>query len=212
MSADKKCISLPERRIAMELKKLVPWNWFKKEDEYHGQSTLPVHRQGYNHFTGPIHQFHREIDRIFDDFFRGFGPPMMGFGRELPMLAQPQWLKPTVDIAASEREYTISVEIPGVEDKDFSLDLSDGTLRIRGEKKLETEEKEKDYYRMERSFGSFQRVVSLPEDVDQDGIDARYANGVLTIKLPRKPKPKTESKKITIKGSEGSGTHKEISD
>jgi len=85
-----------------------------------------------------------------------------------------------------------------VEEKDFNLDLSDGTLSIRGEKRQEKEEKEINYYRMERSFGSFQRVVSLPEDVDQDGITAKYAAGVLTIKLPRKSKTETESRKIAI--------------
>jgi len=194
----------------MELKKLVPWNWFKKEDEYNRQTALPVHRLGNNQITHPVQQFHQEIDRMFDDFFRGFGFPAMGFGRVVPSLAQSEWLKPTVDIAASEREYTISVEIPGVEEKDFNLDLSDGTLRISGQKRQEREEKEMNYYRMERSFGSFQRVVSLPEDVDEDGITAKYSNGVLTIKLPRKSKPKTESRKIAINGSKGSAVQNQI--
>jgi HSP20 family protein len=71
---------------------------------------------------------------MFDDFFRGFGFPAMGFGRNFSALAQSEWLKPTVDIAATEKEYILSVEIPGAEEKDFYLDLSDGTLSIRGEK------------------------------------------------------------------------------
>lgn len=194
----------------MELRKLVPWNWFKKEDEYNRQSALPVHRLGNSHITHPVYRFHQEIDRMFDDFFRGFGFPATGFDRVFPSLAESEWLKPTVDIAASNEEYTISVEIPGVESKDFNLDLSDGTLRISGQKRQEKEEKEVDYYRMERSFGSFQRVVTLPEDVDEDGITARHANGVLTIKLPRKSKPQTESRKIPINGSKDSGTQRQI--
>lgn len=91
-------------------------------------------------------------------------------------------------------------------EKDFSLKLNDSTLSIRGEKRQEKEDKQTNYYRMERSFGSFQRVISLPEDVNQDGINAKYANGVLTIKLPRKPKAETESRKIQISG----GTAKQI--
>lgn len=182
----------------MELKKLGPWNWFKKEDDYSRQSTLPVHRQGNHQILSPVRQFHQEIDRMFDDFFRGFGFPAMRFGRDVPALAQSEWLKPTVDVAATEKDYIISVEVPGVEEKDFNLDLSDGTLSIRGEKRQEKEEKEMNYYRMERSFGSFQRVVSLPEDADQEGITAKYAAGVLTIKLPRKSKTETESRKIAI--------------
>jgi HSP20 family protein len=195
----------------MELKKLVPGNWFNKEDEYSRQSTLPVHRQGNNHIVSPVRLFHQEIDRMFDDFFRSFGFPAMRFDRDFPALAQSEWLRPTVDIAATEREYIISVEIPGVEEKDFNLDMSDGTLSIRGEKRQEKEEKEINYHRMERSFGSFQRVVSLPEDVDQDGITAKYATGVLTIKLPRTSKTKTESRKIPIGGSSNSGEDRQIS-
>ncbi len=194
----------------MELKKLVPWNWFKKEDEYSRQSTLPVHRQGNNLIVSPIRQFHQKIDRMFDDFFRGFGFPAIGFGRDFPALAQSAWLKPTVDIAMTARDYIISVEIPGVEERDFNLNLSDGTLTIRGEKRQEKEEKEINYYRMERSFVSFQRVVFLPEDADQDGITAKYATGVLTIKLPRKSKAKTESGKIPVGVSSDSESHKQI--
>ena len=194
----------------MELKKLVPWNWFRKEDEYSGQSTLPVHRHEASRIASPVRHFHNEIDRVFDDFFRGFGFPAMSFGRDLPILAQSEWLKPTVDIAETEKEYVISVEIPGVEEKDFTLDLSDGTLTIRGEKRQEKEEKEMNYYRMERSYGSFMRVVSLPEDVDQEKISAGYANGVLKVKLPRKLRAKTESRKIPIFNGKGSGAQKQI--
>jgi HSP20 family protein len=194
----------------MELKKLAPWNWLKKEDEHDRQSALPVHRLDYNHAAHPIYRFHQEVDRMFDEFFRGFGFPAMPLGRAFPSLTQSEWIKPTVDIAAGEKEYTISVEIPGVEEKDLNLDLSDGTLRIRGEKRQEKEDKESSYYRMERSYGSFQRVISLPEDVDEDGIKAHYANGVLTVKLPRKSLPKTESRKIAVHGGKGSETQQQI--
>lgn len=136
---------------------------------------------------------------MFDGFFRGFGLPSMGIGRELAPLAQSEWLKPTLDVAANDKEYIISIELPGVDEKDVHLELSADTLVIKGEKKQEREEKDKNYYRMERSYGSFQRVLSLPEDAEQDGIDAAYKHGILTITIPRKAGPKKESKHIAIK-------------
>ncbi len=189
----------------MELKKLAPWNWFKKEEEDGGQSILPVHRMEDTRTAHPVYGGRLETDRLFDEFLRGLGFPSTGFGRAFPSLAQSEWLKPTVDIAATEKEYTIAVEIPGVEEKDLNLELSDGTLRIRGEKRQQKEEKEANYYRMERSFGSFQRVVSLPEDVEEEGITARHTNGVLTIRLPRKSRPQAESRKIPVNGGKDSG-------
>jgi len=126
----------------MELKKLAPWNWFKKEEEQ--QTTMvPVQRAGQVRPVSTLDQFHEEIDRMFDSFFRGLGLPSTGFGRELTPLVQGQWLKPTLDIAAGEKEYTVSVELPGVDEKDIQLELSDDTLVIKGEKKHEKEERKR---------------------------------------------------------------------
>ena len=184
----------------MDLKKLAPWNWFKKEEEQHAAAP-PAHRSGQLRPYSPTAQFHEELDRMFDSFFRGFGFPSTGFGWEPDSLAQTQWLKPTLDIAAGDKEYTIRVELPGVDEKDVQLELMEDTLVIKGEKKQEKEEKEKNYYRMERSYGSFQRVLSLPEDADQKGIGAEYRNGILTVTIPRKAVPKEESRRITIKSA-----------
>ena len=181
----------------MDMKKLAPWNWFKKEEEQQ-PAPLPVHRSGQLRLHDPFAQFHQEIDRMFDNFFRGFSLPSMGFGRERTSLSQTEWLKPTLDIAANDKEYAISVELPGVDEKDVELELADETLVIKGEKKQETERKEQNYYRMERSYGSFQRVLSLPEDAEQDGIVAAYKHGILTITIPRKAKPATKAKRITL--------------
>ena len=81
---------------------------------------------------------------------------------------------------------------------DVALELSDDTLVIKGEKKHEKDRKEQNYYQMERSYGSFQRVLSLPEDAAQDGIAATYKHGILTITIPRKARPATKAKRITI--------------
>jgi len=185
----------------MDIKKLAPWNWFKKEEEQEGKM-LPVRRQETQTFhPDPFVQIRKEIDRLFDTAFRGFGFPSMGFGRELTPMAQTDWLKPTLDIGASEKKYTISVELPGVDEKEVQLELINDTLKIKGEKKQQKEEKEKNYYRMERSYGSFQRVLSLPEDADQSNIKAVYKNGIMEITIPRKAAPKAEAKQIEIKTS-----------
>ena len=186
----------------MDIKKWVPWNWFKKEEEDTGKM-VPVKRENAKEQGGmPAYsrqQFHQEIDRLFDQVFRGFGLSSFGFDQPLfPRLADGM-LKPTLDLGATDKEYTITVEIPGVDEKDIKLEIINDTLTISGEKKQEKEEKEKNYYRMERSYGSFQRVLSLPEDADQDKINATFKKGVLTVTMPRKALPKSDVKQIEVK-------------
>lgn len=182
----------------MNINKLAPWNWFSKEQENEGKA-LPVQRTEMPVLErSPLLQLHREIDRAFDDVFRGFPFSTGGFGRSLASLASSDWLKPTMDIAASDKEYTLTAELPGVTDNDVHLELEGDILKIRGEKKQEKEEKEKDFYRVERSYGSFQRTLSLPEDADQAGIGAKFRNGVLTVSIPRKAVSKSETKRIPI--------------
>ena len=183
----------------MDIKKLAPWNWFKKEQE---GNTLPIRRQDTKtQYADPFTQIRQEIDKVFDSAFKGLGFPSIGLGRELSPMAQTDWLKPTLDIGASDKEYTISVELPGVDENEIQVELVNDTLKIKGEKKQEKEEKERNYYRMERSYGSFQRTLSLPEDADQDDIKAVYKNGVMSITIPRKAASKTEAKQIEIKTS-----------
>lgn len=183
----------------MDINKLAPWNWFRKEQEQEGKS-LPVARSvSPSVEESPLLQLHREIDRVFDDIFRDFPFSSRGLGRSLAPLAPSAWLKPTMDIAANDKEYSVSVELPGVEEKDIQLELEGDTLKIRGEKRQEKEEKEKDFYRVERSYGSFQRMLSLPEDADHDNIAAKFSKGVLTVSIPRKASARTEAKRIPIK-------------
>jgi HSP20 family protein len=186
----------------MNIQKLVPWNWFKKEEENAGK-TVPVKRgsarEQSSGFVHPLQQFHQDMNRIFDQTFRGFGLSPLSFEEPLfPRLAD-EMLKPTLDLGVSDKEYNITVEVPGVDEKDVKLEIINGTLHIRGEKKQQKEEKEKDYYRVERSYGSFQRMLSLPEDADQDDVKATFKNGVLTITLSRKALPESKVKKIEVK-------------
>ncbi len=182
----------------MDVKKLVPWNWFKKEEE---QETKPVaihHTYPQGSFYGPLAQLHQEIDRLFDTVFRGFAA--WPFGNEGPVARLGEGiLKPTLDIGATEKEYTITVEVPGVDEKDIQIELAGNTLTIRGEKRQEKEEKDKNFYRMERAYGTFQRVLSLPDDADQEHIEASFSKGVLTITIPRRAQRQEESKTIEIR-------------
>lgn len=188
----------------MDIKKWVPWNWFKKEEE-DAVRTVPVKRKvGQDPsgvLTDPLQHFHQEIDRFFDHAFSGFTGGPFGFERPLLSRYADGMLKPTLDLGATEKEYIITVEIPGVDEKNVKLEIANDTLTIRGEKKQEKEEKEKNYYRMERSYGSFQRVLSLPEDADQDGVEASFSKGILTVTLPRKALPKSDVKRIEVKSA-----------
>lgn len=186
----------------MDIKKLAPWNWFKKEQEDAGKS-VPVHNPAGNATLWggdhPMVSLHREFDRFFNTMLRGFGMPPLGRDRAgWPALTH-DTLKPTLDIGSTENAYTVSVEVPGVEEDDVQLELADGTLIIRGEKKQAKESKDKDFYCIERSYGAFRRVLSLPEDVDHDHIQAVFKNGVLTITMPRKALPQSRVKRIEVR-------------
>ena len=188
----------------MDIKKWVPWNWFKKEEEG-GGSPMPIRkakvdrRAGYSDLS-PVAYFHQEIDRMFDNFFSAW-PSFRMDRRHEPLMADGM-LKPTLDLSATDKEYAITVEIPGVDEKDVKLELINDTLTIRGEKKQEKEEKDKDYYRMERAYGSFQRILSLPDDTDQNSIKAKFKNGVLKVTMLRKALPHSDVKRIEVRGVE----------
>ena len=185
----------------MNLKKLAPWNWFKRENESDGRA-VPVN-MGYsigNRSVSmtPLHCVFDEIDRLFDTAFNRFGLSPFGENPNLLEGMSGSILKPRLDLGATEKEYTVSVEIPGVNEKDVQLEISNNTLTICGEKKQKTEEKNKSYYRVERSYGSFQRVLSLPEDADQGGVKAIFKKGLLTITIPRKALPGSKVKQVEI--------------
>ncbi len=186
----------------MSAKKWIPWNWFKNEEEHDGKS-VPVQRapaQERGHaLSNPIEQFHREVDRLFDQTFRGFGFTPFELNRPMLPWMSDGMLKPTLDLGATDKEYTITIEIPGVDEKDVRLEIVNDTLTIQGEKKQENEEKGKNYYRMERSYGSFQRMLSLPEDADQRKVTATFKKGVLTVTMPRKALPRADVKQIEVK-------------
>ena len=165
----------------MDMKKWVPWNWFKKEEEDAGKA-VPVQlswapAQSHD-LSGSLARFHQDIDRLFDQAFRGFELAPFGFNRPSLPRMNGGMIKPTLDLSATDNAYTIAVEVPGVDEKDVKVEIANDTLTIRGEKKHEKEAGDQNYYRMERSYGAFQRVLSLPDDADQEGVAATFKNGV----------------------------------
>jgi len=142
----------------------------------------------------PLFSLHKEIDRLFGDFAGGFGFPA------LPKAGAPV-MAPQLDVVESDKAYEISVELPGVEEKDLELSLADGVLTIKGEKRYEKEDKSKNYLRIERSYGAFQRSIAVPSEVDEAKISAAFANGVLKVTVPKKEGTKPAARKITIGGN-----------
>lgn len=197
--------------MELDVQKWNPWNWFKHEEK-EDSGNVPVQReaQGRSGSTlpsalssDPLWNIHREIDRLFDGVFSQFGtslPRLFLDGATFGHLSGAV-LKPNVDIKENKKTYEITVEVPGVEEGDVKLALANGALTVSGEKKHEKEEKDEHYHSVERSYGSFKRVLSLPEDVNEDDIEAKFKNGILTIILPRMEiaKPKDETKLIDIK-------------
>lgn len=153
----------------------------------------------------PFDGLHREIDRLFDDFNRGFWRSPFRhsmFHGEPSMLGLSSWAsEPAVDITESDQAFEIKVELPGMDEKDVEVKLANGGLTIRGEKQEEKEERKKDYYLQERHFGSFERYFRLPDGVDPNKIEASSRKGVLTVTLPKSLEAQKATKKIEVKAA-----------
>ncbi len=144
----------------------------------------------------PMEAFHREVDRLFEDFWRGFELPMLG-RLERPMAG----MTPRMDLTEDEERIRVSVELPGMDEKDVEVVLGDNVLTIKGEKKAEKEEAEKGYAYKERSFGSFRRSIPLHTEIVTDKVEATFEKGVLTVVLPKTPEAKKAYKKIPVQVS-----------
>ena len=155
--------------------------------------------------TWPFESLRREIDRLFDDFDSGFWrSPFSGslfdvrpFRRRNSDLTA----SPAVDVSETDKAYEITADLPGMDEKNVEVKLANGILTIKGEKQDEKEEKQKDYCRRERSFGSFERSFQVPEDVDGEKIEASFKKGVLSVTLPKKAEAQKSAKNITIKAA-----------
>ncbi|MES2029174.1 MAG: Hsp20/alpha crystallin family protein [Pseudomonadota bacterium] len=155
----------------MAFKDLIPWSGTGRE--------VGVHR-GTD--ANPFLTLHREMNRMFDDVFRGFDLAPFGSTRTLSALGWPQ-----IDIDETDKEVRITAELPGLDEKDVNLEIADGVLSISGEKKSESEDKERRF--SERYYGRFERRIPL-QDVDDDKTSATFKNGILTITVPKSAEAK----------------------
>lgn len=171
----------------MNLRELTPLRWLTR-DEPPSRLWPDISRSEY-----PLTSLQQQIDRLFDQAMR-----------ELPSL--PEWgaesmghaLRPKLDIREAGEAYIITVEVPGVQKEDVTVEVRNDSLIISGEKRQEQEKKEERYHRVERSYGTFRRVLALPDDAKGDEIRATFKDGVLTLRVPRDKAAGKDAKKITI--------------
>jgi len=135
-----------------------------------------------------------EMDRMFERFEHGFPrwPSLLRQNHDTGMV-------PELDVRENTDSITIEAELPGVEEKDVSVILTNGILTIKGEKKQNKEETNENYYLAERSYGAFERSLRLPETIDQAKIEAKFDKGVLKVKAAKKPEAVKAARKIEIK-------------
>jgi HSP20 family protein len=156
-----------------------------KKNLVSSKKQAPVKREEYN----PLSLLRHEMNSLFDNFFSGSElEPYTG-----------RAFSPNIDMKESEKELRVSAELPGMDEKDIEVSLNRDSLTIKGEKKEEKEDKGKDYYRMERSYGSFSRTIPLPTEVEPDKVKAEFKKGVLTVTIPKTAKAIKETRKISIK-------------
>jgi HSP20 family protein len=168
----------------MTLKNLVPWEW--------GSKHLPIRQEEER----SIQSLHREMNRMIDDFFQGFSlNPFEDFDFENRFGNY----SPRVNVTENDKEILVIAELPGLDEKDFEVDLSRDTLTIKGEKREERDDKEKGHYRLERTYGSFHRTIPMPCEVDEEKVEATFKKGVLKLRLPKTEEAKKAVKKITVK-------------
>ena len=164
----------------MAIKDLIPWNNRGREIGF--QRGTDIH---------PFFALHREMNRLFDDVFRGFDlAPFGPSSRAQDGLGWPQ-----IDIDETDKEVRITAELPGLDEKDISLEIANGVLSISGEKKTESEDKARRF--SERYYGRFERRIPL-QDVEEDKASAAFKNGVLTVTVPKSAEAKSNVRRIAI--------------
>jgi len=160
----------------MGFRDLIPWS--------RNQELAPA-REGFD----PFLTLHREMNRLFDDASRAFG------GTSLSPLMEGRLSWPKIELSDTDKALTVSAELPGMTEKDVQIEIANGVLTIRGEKKAERNGEGR--YFTERYYGAFERQIAL-DDVEEDKAQASFKNGVLTISLPKSDKPRAGGRRIAI--------------
>jgi HSP20 family protein len=166
----------------MSVRELIPWG------RERSQAPSMLHEDGRD----PFLSLHREVNRLFDDVFRGFDSGLPSFGR----LSAGAGRWPSVEVSDGEKEIRVTAEIPGLGEKDVEVLLDDGVLTLKGEKRAETDDKDRHF--SEHFYGRFERRIPLGYEIDEDKVDARFKNGVLTVTLPKTAKAVSQVRRIAI--------------
>jgi len=159
----------------MAIRDLIPW----------GRQETRVPTLYRDEERSPFLQLRREMDRLFDDFFSA--PMLGGLGRSM------SW--PTLEVSDTDNEVRVTAELPGLSEKDVEILAHDGVLTLRGEKKSETEDRDRGW--SERYYGRFERTIALPDGADESQAEASFRDGVLTVRMPKTAEA-TRSRKIPI--------------
>jgi HSP20 family protein len=177
----------------MAVRDLIPWS--------RNRSSVPGPVTGDE--VNPFLTLHREMNRLFDDVFSRFEagvPSMLGRagwpGGSWSGGSWPSGSWPSVEVNASDKEVRVAAELPGLDEKDVEVLVEDNVLTIRGEKRAETEDKDRRF--SERYYGRFERSIALPFAIEEDKAEASFKNGVLTVTLPKSAKAEETAKRIAI--------------
>lgn len=167
----------------MQIKDLIPW-------ARNGKSLADKSSDKH-----PIAALQEDMNRVFERFWNRFDRPFNGIG--MP------WEGSSLrsDVVETDGGIEVTIELPGMDEKNVEVTLTDDTLTVKGEKNVEHQDSKKGYYLSERSFGAFQRTVALPPGVDAEKAEATYKNGVLTVKLPQSAEAKAKAKRIEVKAA-----------
>jgi HSP20 family protein len=151
---------------------------------------LPMKRE---EDRNPLSKLQHDMNRLFDRFFDDFRLPSFA-DRDLATF-------PRIDVKETKKEVLVSAELPGMEANDIDISVSDNMLSLRGEKKQERKHEGENYYHMECSYGSFNRSIPLPSEVESENVNAEFKNGILKVTMNKKPENKQKAKKIEIKAN-----------
>lgn len=160
---------------------IIPWNH---------SSNLSAKRE-----TTPISYLQNEVNRLFEDFFSDFQSPSILSSAE----ANGKSLAPAVDIVENDKSFKVEVELPGMDQDDVEVTINDNYLTIKGEKQTSKENKDENYIRRERYYGSYQRTIALPETVNADKAKATFNKCILCIDVPKKEEAIKPSRNVDIK-------------
>ncbi len=169
----------------MTIRDLMPWNWGRSE------APVPTRREDEE----PMRALQTDINRAFETFWGAFNAPMM---RGLGDIAGFGGTAPRIEVSETDREIEVTAELPGLEEKDVTVSMTQDALTLKGERRTETEDKQRNYIYQERRYGAFQRTIPLPAGIDADQAKAVFKNGVLTVTVPKTEAAQKAAKRIEV--------------